>query len=353
MTVKVAMSLIASAMGVTSAFAEICVGPAYDRPLPGAVDVVLHQTDIRSAQYPGVWQEGTIEGRFYQIFANNMAILKEERNANTWSIAIDCRQKTCSAEMTRSPPDTAKKLAKKIEQCLSPVQVKNEPAKKDLKSALAVGPAGKPAASTSKPAESKTSQKQTMSKRQPLPASVQVKTPAAQKGRDLLPSKGSRTKMPATGNASSAENANWYLPAKSDAKQNSIELQGFGKVIVAGKPFKMPRGQPATAQRTRPPSKPSQDWANSADTELICIPVKKAKPTAAPYNCGRSMVPVGGPVLTLQRLLVLVGTNPGEIDGAYGVKTQKAMQQILGPSAKSMGVSKAIAELDALLCKRK
>ena len=69
-----------------------------------------------------------------------------------------------------------------------------------------------------------------------------------------------------------------------------------------------------------------------------------------PAPCGVASMPEGAPGLTLQRLIVEAGADPGPLDGFPGRRTRAALAEILGPSAAALSNEEAIAALDALLC---
>lgn len=106
--------------GVSSAVAEPCVSATFDVPLPGAIDVVTRHADVPSPQFPGLWQEGRLEGYFYTLYANGEAVLKSRRNAPAWEFKVVCdaEQVDCSISVNGLPPDDAKPLADVLALCL-------------------------------------------------------------------------------------------------------------------------------------------------------------------------------------------------------------------------------------------
>lgn len=81
------------------------------------------------------------------------------------------------------------------------------------------------------------------------------------------------------------------------------------------------------------------------------IPAPEPAPPLVP--CGLNAIPAGAEGITLQRLLVLGGANPGPIDGFPGKRTRTAIIELLGETGADMPVPAAIVALDQLLCKPK
>lgn len=66
--------------------------------------------------------------------------------------------------------------------------------------------------------------------------------------------------------------------------------------------------------------------------------------------CGLAAIPEGPPGITLQRLLVEAGENPGPLDGIPGRRTRTALQNLFGAQSANMDTAEAITALDTLLC---
>ncbi|MFA9232156.1 MAG: hypothetical protein ACEQSU_15650, partial [Microgenomates group bacterium] len=198
MKIHLAILLVTNALFSAAAIAEPCVGSAYDRPFPGAVDVSMHYVDVPATQFPGVWQEGSIEGHFYQIFANRLAVLQKERSAPSWSINVNCQQRPCTIEVAGKPPETAMTISKKLEQCLVPPEIKvaasqeaqKSPSDKAPSKSAPAKPTDKKQASTKsedkKPAPAKTADAKPADKK-PAPAKPEDKKPAPAKTADAKP----------------------------------------------------------------------------------------------------------------------------------------------------------------------
>lgn len=100
--------------------ADPCVGATFETPLEGAVNVKTRHADVPSPQFPGLWQEGTLNGYFYAIFANGEAVVKPARNARDWALKVTCKtgQPDCTTDKTGSPPPEAVAVATRLRQCL-------------------------------------------------------------------------------------------------------------------------------------------------------------------------------------------------------------------------------------------
>ena len=188
--------------------AEPCVSATFDKPLEGASSVITRQVDVPSPQFPGLWQEGILNGYFYAIYANGEAEVKAARSAQDWALKISCRtgKDACERSQTGAPPEEATATLLVLQQCLS------------------------------------------------------------------------------------------------------------GAAIPA----------PPTATATA--------------TEASTAP------------CGLQTVPQGSDVEVLQNLLVAAGKDPGPVDGIIGAKTLNALAEVLGASARSLGVQEAVTALDVFLC---
>jgi hypothetical protein len=113
--------IIAFTIGCGSpAFAEPCVGPAFDVPLPGAQNVSTRHADVPSPQFPGLWQQGNIEGYFYALFANGEAVLKATQRSLEWDVKVSCEagQETCVITANGAVPTDANRVADILGRCL-------------------------------------------------------------------------------------------------------------------------------------------------------------------------------------------------------------------------------------------
>lgn len=205
--------LLAGLCHAGSVMAEPCVTATFDVPLWGAENVVTKQVDVPSPQFPGLWQEGSIDGFFYTLYANSEGILRPSRNSTEWQIAIKCEigSENCAMTETGSPSVDGMQTAARIAACLR------------------------------------------------------------------------------------------------------------GEVMPA------PEETPAPAIEIAP---------------------------APPELCGKAAIPDGAAGITLQRLLVLAGGDPGPIDGYPGELTQTALVAVLGKDARTLDIAKAVAAMDDYLCKQ-
>lgn len=102
------------------ASAEPCVSTTFDTPVPGAVNVVTRQVDVPSPQFPGLWQEGYLDGYFYTLYANGEGALRSSRSAPEWEVKIICSSQSegCELSADGAPSDDAQRVALILQQCL-------------------------------------------------------------------------------------------------------------------------------------------------------------------------------------------------------------------------------------------
>lgn len=95
-------------------------------------------------------------------------------------------------------------------------------------------------------------------------------------------------------------------------------------------------------------SAPNVEEATQDDTPE---PDETDVPPDDPASCGLADLPEGPPGLTLQRLLVKAGADPGPLDGIAGRKTYRALAEVLGETlAPQLREAEAIEALDKALC---
>jgi hypothetical protein len=142
---------------------------------------------------------------------------------------------------------------------------------------------------------------------------------------------------------------------------------------------RMPEGLPAPAdalaivdllERCFIAPETAQDIVQPAvvtSPEPVVEPVSKPVPTpvagatpepttespAPSIPCGLNAIPEGAEGITIQRLLLLGGADPGPIDGFPGNRTRTAIIELLGEKAADMPIPAAIVALDQLLCRAK
>lgn len=115
------LAILAATCGFASAAtAAPCVTASFDRPLPGANNVVSHVADVPSVQFPAFWQEGRIEGFAYKIFSNSEGFLRSVDPDQGWTIAIVCdaQARNCDLATDGAPPLAATEVARVLGQCL-------------------------------------------------------------------------------------------------------------------------------------------------------------------------------------------------------------------------------------------
>lgn len=221
------LGVVASLGLATAAHAETCVSATLDRPFPGASEVETRYADIPSPRFPGIWQEGRINGYFYRIWSNEEAVLQPGPRDPAWTISVICDtpDAPCREDREGTPPPEASDIAKALALCLT-----------DL------GFAGDTGASAPEP------------------------TPA-------------------------------------------------------------PTAEAPATETGEPPNQAPD-----------------------PGPCGLAKVENGPSGLTLQRLLVEAGADPGPLDGLPGELTRRALVEVIGASAEGLTEAEAITALDRALC---
>lgn len=216
-------SLLIALLAASAARSETCVSDTFERPLPDAVDIEVRHADVPSPRFPGIWQEGWIDGFFYRIWSNKEAVLQSNRKSPSWSISVLCNDDTAECQnIIEGAPSTA-------------------------------------------------------------------------------------------------------------ALETVGDLSGCLKNAAFS-------GQAQPVVETQSPVEPV--------AEVVTTTIDPAPQSP----CGLATVPDGPSGLTLQRLLVEAGGDPGQLDGLVGPKTYNALIQILGPSAQSLDLDAAITAIDAYLC---
>lgn len=125
-----ASAVVALPLMATQAWAEPCVGAAFDTPFPGATGVVTRYADVPSPRFPGLWQEGLIRGYPYVLYANGEADLRDSRRDPMWVISVACDPgaTTCVQEMDGTPPEVAVAIATQLGQCFVAPETVTTPA---------------------------------------------------------------------------------------------------------------------------------------------------------------------------------------------------------------------------------
>jgi hypothetical protein len=123
-----------------------CTTQAFDRPFPGATDVVSRVVDVPSVRFPGFWQEGTIGAYPYKIFSNGEGQLQSARRHPDWVIGLVCDE-VCEITTQGTPPENAVKIAAVIGECLLGTDITEEDVA-TAQSLVSVAQAAQPTAPT-------------------------------------------------------------------------------------------------------------------------------------------------------------------------------------------------------------
>ena len=339
-----ALGLLGGASLMSSAIAAPCVGAGFDVPFPGAVGVETRHADVPSAQFPGLWQQGQIDGYAYQVFANTTGVLQEFQSPSAWSIALDCQQSLCIREIKGSPPGLAWTASQRLERCLAPPVVAVPVAPPEPAMVTATPKPATPKPATPKPAPTKpalTKPAPIKPAAQPVPTKPAPAEPALTKPAltkpaltKPAPTKPAPTK-PAPTKPAPAEPVPTNPTPIKPATTASSPLAPAAPTVSA----KTADKQAATERRLEP---------QRVDQ---CVGPQDLGSAAA--DCSLASIPEADPVVMLQRLLVLAGADPGVVDGAYGRQTQQAVLQVLGFAGRNLEVPEAIFAVKAFLCQQK
>jgi hypothetical protein len=94
---------------------------------------------------------------------------------------------------------------------------------------------------------------------------------------------------------------------------------------------------------------PTVDVAES--TAEVASPIEPTV-AAVPAPCGLATVNEASDVATMQRLMALIGSDPGPVDGFLGPQTFKAMEDFVDQPGWETSTTEVITLLDTLLCER-
>lgn len=286
------MKMIAALAAALPAIAgaEPCVGPNFDRDLPGAVSVERRSSDVPTARYPGIWQEGRIAGFAYQIASDYSAVLSDSHDAPSWQIAVLCSPDegaSCDRTTAGAPDPAAGAIADALTRCLMGEAVT--------------------AADFTRPDPATISG---------LPAETGVPDPE----RNL-------DSVAAIATAAGAQRAAELATSQPAAPTPSGTDQDPDR--------------PAAITAT-PDQAPPAETARQNDLGPSILP-------DAP--CGLQLIePGNSTVQTLQRLLARAGQQPGPDDGVMGNRTRDALIAELGPQAAALSTEDAIRALNESMC---
>ncbi|MGO4855625.1 hypothetical protein [Phaeovulum sp. W22_SRMD_FR3] len=267
---------------------------SFEVPLPGATGVQVRHADVPTARFPGLWQQGVIDGLQYWLYADLSATLAPGNSADDWRIELTCdaTTETCDRVISGATPDTARLTADMLERCLAGLPLVVEEVQARAPAAVPVSEADAAARGDEVPEETPAATSSTLN-------------PIA----DATPATGD----PSIGNATTAS------PSEASAVQATDQLQA------------------APAASGWPP-----EASRNAQLGPAIMP---------PAPCGRAGLPVAPTVLTLQRLLLVAGQNPGPLDGFMGPRTRRALAAVLGRSAARLDAEDALQALEQHLCR--
>lgn len=114
-----ALVLLSGPLLAGQAAAEACVGAAFERPFPGATGVETRHADVPSPRFPGLWQQGRINGDRFILYANGEATLIDGASEPAWTISVQCDLDagTCTESAEGSPPEAAMQVARQLGRC--------------------------------------------------------------------------------------------------------------------------------------------------------------------------------------------------------------------------------------------
>ncbi|MBU2958858.1 peptidoglycan-binding domain-containing protein [Paracoccus sp. 1_MG-2023] len=112
-------ALVILLISAGAAQAVPCVGANFDTPLPGAQNVERRSSDVPTARYPGIWQEGRVAGFAYQLASDYSGLLSDSLTAPSWQIAIECGAAGGCTRQTADAPEGAIPVADALERCLT------------------------------------------------------------------------------------------------------------------------------------------------------------------------------------------------------------------------------------------
>ena len=278
-----------------------------------------------------------IEGQFYQIFANRLAVLQPDRTAPAWSINVNCQQRPCTITVAGSAPATALSTSKRLEQCLVPPKIKTA-ASSDAHNVLS-------AKAPSKLAPAKAAQ-QASAPEIPEPA---MPAPVTLEPAKPVPAKPA-PKIEAIGPANPAPEQKLPPMADATAQPATVAEINAGNVPSAGKSGDALL-EPSASDATKPaPRGQPIARTSNAGTEITCPPPQNETTSIIVVTCRPAVIPASDPVATLQQLLFMAGADPGSVDGRYGSRTKEAVLEVLGYRGRNLDVSEAIDAIDAFLC---
>jgi hypothetical protein len=122
-------------------------------------------------------------------------------------------------------------------------------------------------------------------------------------------------------------------------------------VVASPEPIVEPVSEPTPVSEPITVADPTTAAEPTPVAEATSAPTTEPPPPSIP--CGLNAIPEGAEGITVQRLLLLGGADPGPIDGFPGNRTRTAIVELLGEKAADMPIPAAIITLDQLLCESK
>jgi hypothetical protein len=301
-----------------------CVSESFETPLPGAAGVLVRHADVPTARFPGLWQEGEIGAFGYRLYADLSATLVPvavaegltEALTETWQIEMSCGDggDSCTQVTTGTPPDAAQGVADMLARCL-----RGEPL------------------TTSTPMPDIPDPAPDLTGAPTLPSTVAVPSAAPSVSQAVTPSE---TAAPASIDAApDAPTSDTAAPVVAPAVEGSTAISAdtsAGSVETGGPVPTIAEEAPALAAE---PAEVFPDRSAQLGPSL-----------QPPLACGVAGLPPAAPVLTLQRLLVMAGEDPGPLDGLMGRRTRAAVIALLGWQARRLPVDVAILAVEQHLC---
>jgi hypothetical protein len=156
---------------------------------------------------------------------------------------------------------------------------------------------------------------------------------------------------------SSRETPDWAITFSCDAETgtcNRTQSEGTAPAEASAIVHQLEQCMNGIEVTTEPPApqvaEPPAPTVEEPPAPTVTEPIEPTVVEAAPPPCGLKAIPEGAEGLTVQRLVVLAGADPGPLDGYPGKLTQTAIAQLLGPKANGLSLADTIIALDQLLC---
>ncbi|WP_376873943.1 hypothetical protein [Albirhodobacter sp. R86504] len=294
------------------ALAAPCVGDAFDQPVPTATNVVTRQVDVPSPQFPGLWQEGYLNGYPYAIYANGEGSFQASETDAAWSATFVCDSaaQTCAQDVTGALSPEGQAGLTMLTRCL-------------------LGPVSAPP---------------------PPPAPPEVT--AAATAEDEINEAAAATAAAATGGSTVPPLPETTGPALDEGAETWAlsPSDGATQAPVGGPTETAPPSGPEDATPAAPQQDTPAATAVTPPADQAAAPEETTPPASPPATCGLVTLPSLSEGETLQRMIQLAGGDPGPIDGFPGARTRDALIQVLGAAGASLTNRDAIVALDDLLC---